>query len=46
VTSYIYEGAPAAWTATTFWRLDVHADAQLVMPDAGGATVPVLNARE
>ncbi len=46
VTSYSCEGTPAAWTAKTSWRLDVHADTQLVTPDAGGATAPVFLHRD
>lgn len=46
VTSYVCEGSPAAWTAKTTWRLDVHADTQLVTPDAGGATAPVFLHRD
>ena len=46
VTSYVCEGTPAAWTAKTSWRLDVHADTQLVTPDAGGATAPVFLHRD
>ncbi|WP_421699076.1 RHS repeat-associated core domain-containing protein [Ancylobacter sp.] len=46
VTSYVCEGTPAAWTAKTAWRLDVHADAQLVTPDAGGPTAPVFLHRD
>ncbi|TCK19627.1 RHS repeat-associated protein [Ancylobacter aquaticus] len=46
VTSYACEGSPAAWTAKTTWRLDVHADTQLVTPDAGGATAPVFLHRD
>lgn len=46
VTSYVCEGTPAAWTAKPSWRLDVHADAQLVTPDAGGTTSPVFLHRD
>lgn len=46
VTSYVCEGNPAAWAAKTSWRLDIHADAQRVTPDAGGATSPVFLHRD